>query len=840
MMARPALASTTLASERFGDDEPVFGTGYQLLPGVKVPVFADAVAWSGDCIGRRANFSRSDWTLYFPTNDPLASLQLREFAFSLLNPTHARLRQASIYLLAEPAPFLSVLTDCRKLRIVLRMAREHGWPADFGRWETEHWQALIAERLKEVEPKTLTGDIAAVRRLRQLTAVITGMSAFEDPWDGRPALHVVKEAVEDASPVADDGLSTPAIPPETWWPLLRAAWTYIHTFAPDILRWKTELEERAEVLGKGTEPPRKRRTPMRADEADAIVAAWLSDPANLVPLHEKPFREAPAGSPIWTTLSQMISRGQNPFLFAIRPGANQERVETRRAGVLAAVARGRSQTVGTREAGRLTETGRYRPHGAHPTRDTLDDDVKKWLSNPANLVPVRAEADEQGEAGTPILGTLARMIWGLPRYGHRFGITAAGHERRQVVEEAVAAGQGQAVGQRGSRGYRLLPLQASGAAQVTRADGSTGPWRTQITHHELDEELRMVRASCYCFIAALSMMRDSEVQEITREAVGSHFGSPAVKSRKTKKEPTRPEQFWWIIEPVAEAIAVAEKVSWHPTHLFATLEPPARGETSYQGRPGIIAGDEIDYFMDRVNATGDHLGLVKIPQAHVRPHMFRKTMSMITSREPDSEIALGLQLKHAARRAMSNRTTQAYGRMDVSWIKEFDDQLEHAAALRLVELLKARRGGDVVAVGPGAARLHAGLDKVIAAVDSDPELRAQIADERLQASLLASEFPELHLGTLNHCLFDAPQAECQNELPPDQRGRAPLIGACQPDRCRNSVITRAHAPIWAAEEEDLTAMAKEPRMAPPRREAVLIRLDDVQRITRALREEGAA
>src|SRR6266511_5018022 len=35
--------------------------------------------------------------------------------------------------------------------------------------------------------------------------------------------------------------------------------------------------------------------------------------------------------------------------------------------------------------------------------------------------------------------------------------------------------------------------------------------------------------------------------------------------------------------------------------------------------------------------------------AHVRPHMFRRTMSIITGQEPDAEIALGLQLKHAAR-----------------------------------------------------------------------------------------------------------------------------------------------------------------------------------------------
>ncbi|MFJ8510167.1 hypothetical protein [Streptomyces avermitilis] len=40
----------------------------------------------------------------------------------------------------------------------------------------------------------------------------------------------------------------------------------------------------------------------------------------------------------------------------------------------------------------------------------------------------------------------------------------------------------------------------------------------------------------------------------------------------------------------------------------------------------------------------------------------------------------------------------------------------------------------------------------------DPVLRAQIADEQAEAALLATQFSNLHLGTVNHCMFDAPQA----------------------------------------------------------------------------------
>ncbi|GAB2897082.1 hypothetical protein GCM10027074_75540 [Streptomyces deserti] len=218
--------------------------------------------------------------------------------------------------------------------------------------------------------------------------------------------------------------------------------------------------------------------------------------------------------------------------------------------------------------------------------------------------------------------------------------------------------------------------------------------------------------------------------------------------------------------------------------------------------------------------------------------MFRRTMALIAGREPDAEIALGLQLKHAARRAVSNRSTPAYGQMDAGWAKEFDRELELAAARKLVSLLKDRHRGETVAVGPGAARLHAGLDQVLTTIEADPQLRAQLADETMMATLLHSQFPELHWGTLNHCLFDARQAECQEGLPEAQRGQGPLLGACQPAKRRNSAITRDHAPIWLAEEKDLVTTLAEKHLAPPRRESLEQRLTDVRLITRTFKENG--
>ncbi|WP_157846935.1 hypothetical protein [Streptomyces achromogenes] len=842
MMARPA--PQVLASSTFRDDEKCFSYGgYQLLDDVVVPRFGDAHRWPADCIGRPASKKPGEWRFVFPLEDPLANLQLREYCFALLNPSHPVLRQSLIFLPAVPLSVTTIRPSMMEIRKIMNWGREQGLPDDLGLWDPENWHDEIAHKASQVEGvKTVAFHVTAIRRLRQLAPVLTGISAFDDPWGDEPASTVAAKAYDEEEP-SRDTIATPAIPPETWWPLLRGAWTYIHTLAPDIFRWRDHFAQQQEAPA--DQPRSTKARPARPQDTDALLEKWLRTPGNAVPVHEMAYRDITAGTPMWTALSKMISDGRTMNIFADN---QSDRPRKRRATVLAAISDGRVQTV-TASVGRGkgTTAPRYIAPGTSTgvTREELDNDVRQWLAAPGTVVPVYA-ADEHGRAGEPIWGMAARIIWGPTppgvnrhRNGKRFDRrTRPGAARARLISQAVADGRGIPVDSHLWAGWRAYPLQSPDAAHILRSDGTSAPWRTQISAVEVAFELHMLRAAIYVFVAALTLMRDSEVQEIQRDAVRTHFGSPAVRSRKTKLDPTRPELYWWIIEPVGEALAVLEQLSWHPTHLFATLRPPTGKQTHTE--PGISSDAEIDFFINGVNTIAHRHGLAKIPPSHVRSHMFRKTMSQLAGREPDSEIALGLQLKHAARRALANRTTQAYAQMDASWAKEFDTELQQAAARKLVDLLRGRRQGERVAVGPGAARLHAGLDKVIDTINNNPQLRAQIADARVEEALLADEFPNLHLGTINHCMFDAPQAECQDELPEDQRGLAPLLGACQPARCRNSTITRAHAPYWVAEEDDLTERSKDPRLSPPRREAVFVRLADVQRITRALEEEGRA
>lgn len=799
----------------FGDAELVFAGHPDKIPGVSGPVFGRTDEWPAAAIRRPSNKTPGAWKLRFP-REPAWNLRAREASFALLNPTHRALREAGVHLPAQPAALGTLVQLCHHLTTVMRWARQHGLPADLPAWTSTHWDAFLEQMTGRLAPSTVTGYVSSIRRLAVLAPILTGGGPAEDPWPNRTAADVGRRATQV--------VSTPAIPPATWWPLLRAAWTYIDVFAGDIL----DLRDRAAAAPASASPGSR-----VSAGYDQLVAGWLADPANLVPVHATAWRDVPAGAPRWSALSLLITSGATDSIFA----AGYRRATARRTLIQAAAARGRIQPLSNGQALPNASTAQEPP--PHLTRSAAitDADLRRWLADPASKIPVRRHDHRNGAAGTVLWATLARLIYPGQRSRHIFA-GAAGQRRRNLVTATAADGRVHIAA--GEADPALGRLDCTGFAVVTRADGTTGPWLERLGPDQLDHELRMLRAAIYIFVAALSMMRDSEIQEIQRGAVTTHYGSPAVTSHKTKLDPAQPQLRWWITQPVAQAIAVAERLSRHPTHIFASLNPPAaaREGTIRNGRRGISACDDIDLFVAHINAAGHRLGLQPIPAGRIRPHMFRRTMSTITGQEPDSEIALGLQLKHAARRALANAATPGYAAADTAWAQEFGNQLELAAAWRLADLLHARRDGHTVAVGPGAARLHAGLDNVNAALGSTPALHAQPADQRTEITLLRDEFADLHFGTINHCLWNPAQAECQNALPTAQRGQAPLIGACHPARCRNSAITATHAPAWLAEEADLTAMLRQTRLAPPRKQALQQRLADVQRITGAWHQQG--
>ncbi|MET9176421.1 hypothetical protein ABZX64_36190 [Streptomyces misionensis] len=793
-----------------------------------MPLFGERERWSGACLRRPSNVIPGNWRISFPTFDAAWNLRAREVAFALLNPTHPVLRNAGVYRPAQPTYLSTVRQLIERLGALGRWAIAQNQPSLLPHWNEDTLIAFLASRLQAgvTRERSLIPYRSMLTALYDLHPVLTGGGLVVDP---------TRSVVVGAACTTP----TPTVEPAVWWPLLRAAWTYIDSFADDI------LTARDEALARPTRPAPADSSPARPS-IDKRLDDWLDDPTTRIPVHTAAFRTSPAGTPMWSVISLLITDGTNEHAL----GTSRPSATARRRRVLTEAARGRTVALTPGQAEQMLAVTRQ-PHATSTrtpqrTQTELDATLKTWLAEPGHLIPVQETIHTTVEGDrvvrTPRWSLLATLVYGPGGPRTISPSSSASRRRRAIAQVAVDAGQYQVLA--GQARAADLPHPTPHFAVVQRADGTHGPWRTQLTDRNLGEELRALQGAVYCFVAALSMMRDSEIQEIRRGALTHHYGTPALRSYKLKNEPEPLEEKWWIIQPVATAMTVLERLSQHPTHLFTTLATPGTsGRGRGTGRRGLSAPYVIDTFIAHVNAHRHTTGLDAIPDARVRPHQFRKTMSVICAQEPDGEIALGIQLKHAARRILANPTTHSYAAPDGAWMRELDDRLATAAATKLTSLLTARTTGVPIAVGPAAARLHAGLDRAAAQLPApaDPQgpapgLQALATDLRAAADLIRTELPELHFGTLNHCLWQPEWAECTKHLP-EKEGSAPLIGACQPSRCRNSAVTADHAPVWLAEQRDLTQQLRDRRLPPARRAALQARLDDVETITTALTQD---
>ncbi|MFD4973760.1 hypothetical protein [Streptomyces sp. NPDC058424] len=330
-----------------------------------------------------------------------------------------------------------------------------------------------------------------------------------------------------------------------------------------------------------------------------------------------------------------------------------------------------------------------------------------------------------------------------------------------------------------------------------------------------------VRDAAFCLVAALSMMRDSEIHEIRRGAVVQHYNAPAIKSTLDKGRAGRPGKHWWITEPVAEAITLAEIVSVHEDRVFSPLKRPESTEA--------VHGDQmIDAFITEANSSRSWTGLDEIPDGRVRPHMFRRTMAMLTDQFPGSEIALGIQLKHVAARALANRTTLSYAAGDAQWAELLETALEATRFRRFKDLYGQHKAGTSIGYGPGADRVKEVFDEIISSA------RANGGDSRVEDDLLRKARITIRFGMLNNCLFDEANpkgAVCLENAVIPQGHTGPLEGRCRPDRCRNSVIGIEHVPLYDSHRRTQLKLLQTRRL-PAARKAIIRR--EVERVDAVL------
>ncbi|MFI5895672.1 hypothetical protein ACIA5D_36810 [Actinoplanes sp. NPDC051513] len=620
--------------------------------------------------------------------DPVWNLTARELAMLWLNPHHPAILAAGVHLRSDPLSPMTVTQRIAHLRPLAVFAGEQGLPGDLHGWSEEAFKTYIRHLATTYEPGTVCNHVHVIKALHRVRAALSFGGLPYDPWPGMSA-----KAVADQPNIAP--LRTPAIPPETWFPLVRNCWTYIDVFAPDILR------------------------------ADA---------------YSKDLQARP-----------------------------------------------------------VSDTG-------------CDDRLQAWLADPATTVPMRQARPGESPDNLPNLALVASIIG----VGKTFFQRSKRHGQRRIdaVAGLVSAG-------------RTHPGMLPNLAEVTRPDGSRGPWHDNLGPTELWLEQVTLRNACYVFTAALSMMRDSELRLITKDAVVEHYGSPAVKSTKQKLDPDLPVKHWWITPPVARALELAGRLSHHESLTFAAVTTKRPGE-------GFMSIAAIVDFVNHINRWRHVSGLETIPAGNVTPHMFRRTMAMLTRDVPGSEIAVGMQLKHVTTRALANRVTSSYMDNDPSWARQLDSAIADRRFDRLTELFDADTNGHHIGFGPGADRMRDAFNAVRA---NAQRLRAtgqaRRGDIRVQHDLLRRTRISIRFGKLNHCTMDDNDpvgAKClEDAIIPDGH-RGPLLDRCQPARCPNSIIAPEHLPVWTAEQSSLHRLLDSDTLAPNHRHSIESELKEVDRV----------
>ncbi|MGW0206117.1 hypothetical protein ACWDZ8_09940 [Streptomyces sp. NPDC003233] len=138
---------------------------------------------------------------------------------------------------------------------------------------------------------------------------------------------------------------------------------------------------------------------------------------------------------------------------------------------------------------------------------------------------------------------------------------------------------------------------------------------------------------------------------------------------------------------------------------------------------GFTSQTAIRCFIQHVNRHRSVTGLAEIPSSKVTPHMFRRTMAMLTRDYPGSEIAVGVQPKHAATRALANRWTQGYMDHDPSWARLLTTAIAERRFQRLRDLFDADSRGEAIGFGPGADQMRSAFAAVREKAGSPPSER---------------------------------------------------------------------------------------------------------------------
>lgn len=796
-----------LTSDIFCDSEGVFLARPDRIAGSISPTFGDRVWDATGVLARRPNVQPSQMRLVFADHS-MWSLRSREIAMALLNPSDPRLLARSVSFGSRTFALGHARGRVEAYRVVANWQIANNLPDDINAWTSQDWVALVDHEIdRGMKNGTVRNLVSAIRDLIILAPILTGGGLASDPWKGKSTKSIAEHAEKQRTQV---------IEPRRWIPLLDACWTYISVFSDDILRLP-----RSHDCSLRMAMPEGFRRPANYTE---LVKQYLEMKGAVIPVEDHSDQRV---EPDWAWLSRFITADQSRKIFA----ANRITGRRRRQMIYDAIATTqppcRVLTVDqlrTELAARVAGMNTDERNAPRLRATSADQHLLDWIERSTEGVALRAiyrQFDYRELTEHDInWAMMERTVYGFNLTTNLLrGNGEAVQRRRKLVLAEAQKGRTFVA----DKGALSIPRPCLNFALVEDDDAHRKPWRETMTDFEARCELRALRAACYVYIAAMTMMRDSEIQDIRRGSVTTFYGVPAVRSHTYKGRSAQTPSHWWIVEEVATAFAVLERLSTHPDYLFA------RFTDGYHEKPepGIKAGREIQFLLEHLKSTGARSGLKPIPDgAPVSPRTLRRTTACISRELGGNELAVSQQLKHVIDYGYSN-VTAAYMAPDPAWAKFLGTNRSEDNLQYMVNMIQESLHSTHSLAGRGGERL---TREIVTAAKNKHRTTKQtllISDSQI-AALLKKQAPAIYFGPANACLYDEQSALCRRQATTQTPG--PLLGLCQPARCANSVIGAKHLPVWISELKTLKSTIADNRVSPPRRQALSDRLADVRQV----------
>ena len=772
-----------LRSRLRADDEPV------LPRAAEGPLFGEDV-WDLGAAGLPARVSRSEARVDFRSiGDAHWRLLAKEYFWARLNeqvpgsnllPPHSARSELSIFQI-----FATWVLDPG--------AHPVGFDGRLSSLDHAQLDAFV-ERLRAGRS---TGTVAVylrlVERLHDYSPFLSHDALAFHPWRNRPSARVAgftKAAGENR---------TPRIPQEVLGPLLRWALFYVDVASADIFAALEELAALRAVQGSLL---------FSNEDARARLHEWSES-----------LRREGRGVPARKTLGQFAGPERD---------ANLTHVAT--------------------ECGLAPQVLRHRPDlralvGQAVAEHGLEPWFPRWRPAPhPHPLPwvTHSKAEMVGRLESYVARRRAQGR-GIPCWTEwRDGMDGV------INVNLVAAQVGTAAPQRQhhpeafdllERAAAELGLEPGGMDTPVTPDPATGrPWRGRFGPNVVAAEAERLRAACYVVCAYLSGMRDGELMEVRRGAHSVERSADGVVNRHrlrsvVSKGRRSPEPATWVVtEHVCRAVEVMERLDGAEL-VFASL--------------GTNRVEAVNRFRDHVNRLSEEA--VAVPAVDGSPwrfdtRQFRRTLAWFIGAQPFGVWAGAVQFKHlSVRSAMEGIGPTVFEGYVGSTPSGFPAEVElakRAASDLYVGNLAAAHAAGARSAGGGARRVNARLEELAAEVGNDepPVARPQVADEQRRTAMLRSVSHNLFVGPLTDCFFDPDVALCLRDQ--DRSSAAvPVVGRCEPERCRNSRIGEHHLPAWQERLDQVRADLRLRGLPPLQRRHLADQRDRLKAAVDTVRQE---